>query len=194
MKRMGKLSEPMKSINEKFGDNPQKKQQLMMEMYKLNKVNPVAGCLPMLIQIPIFFGLFYMLRSAAELRLADFLWIPDLSMEEGIFTLPFTIPFMGDQFNILPFIYLVSLVIQMGMMPTPSVDNAQVKMMKFMPYIFFPIIYTFASGLVLYWTVNNIFTIGQQWMINRKKDDFELQLPAALKKAMEAPKKKKRKK
>ena len=193
MKRMGKLGEPMKTINEKFADNPTKKQQLMMEMYKLNKVNPVAGCLPMIIQIPIFFGLFYMLRSAAELRLADFVWIRDLSMEEGIFTLPFSIPFMGDQFNILPIIYLVSLVVQMGMMPTPSVDNAQVKMMKFMPYIFFPIIYTFASGLVLYWTVNNVFTIGQQWMINRKKDDFELVLPAALKKAMEAPKKKKKK-
>ncbi len=194
MKRMGKLSEPMKTINEKFADNPQKKQQLMMEMYKLNKVNPVAGCLPILIQIPIFFGLFYMLRSAAELRLAEFLWIPDLSMQEGIFTLPFHIPLMGDQFNILPFIYLISLVIQMGMMPTPSVDNAQVKMMKFMPYIFFPVIYAFASGLVLYWTVNNIFTIGQQWMINRKKDDSEIILPPALKKAMDGGKKKKRKK
>lgn len=193
MKRMGKIQEPMKAVNEKFKDNPQKKQQLMMEMYKLNKVNPVAGCLPMVIQIPIFFGLFYMLRSAAELRLANFIWIPDLSMQEGIFTLPFTIPFMGDQFNLLPFVYLVSLVIQMGMMPTPSVDNAQVKMMKFMPYVFFPVIYSFASGLVLYWTVNNVFTIGQQWMINRKKDDFEILLPPALKKAMEAPKKKKRK-
>jgi len=194
MKRMSKLQEPMKSVNEKFADNPQKKQMLMMELYKLNKVNPVAGCLPMLIQIPIFFGLFYMLQSAAELRLASFLWVPDLSMQEGLFTLPFSIPFMGDQFNILPVVYLVSLVIQMGMMPTPSVDNAQVKMMKFMPYIFFPIIYTFASGLVLYWTVNNVFTIGQQWMINRRQDDFELVLPPALKKAMEAPKKKKRKK
>ena len=194
MKRMGKLQEPMKAINEKFADSPQKKQEMMMAMYRLNKVNPVAGCLPMLIQIPIFFGLFYMLLSAAELRLADFIWIADLSMQEGIFTMPFSIPFMGDQFNILPFIYLVSLVIQMGMMPTPSVDNAQVKMMKFMPYIFFPIIYTFASGLVLYWTVNNVFTIGQQWMINRKKDDFEVQLPPALKKAMEGSKKKRRKK
>lgn len=194
MKRMSKLQEPMKAINEKFADAPQKKQEMMMAMYKLNKVNPVAGCLPMLIQIPIFFGLFYMLRSAAELRLAEFAWIPDLSMQEGIFTLPFTIPFMGDQFNILPFIYLVSMVIQMGMMPTPSVDNAQVKMMKFMPYVFFPVIYTFASGLVLYWTINNVFTIGQQWMINRKKHDFEIILPPALKKAMEAPKKKKRKK
>ena len=194
MKRMGKLQEPMKSINEKFADSPQKKQEMMMAMYRLNKVNPVAGCLPILIQIPIFFGLFYMLRSAAELRLADFIWIADLSMQEGIFTMPFSIPFMGDQFNILPFIYLVSLVIQMGMMPTPSVDNAQVKMMKFMPYIFFPIIYTFASGLVLYWTVNNVFTIGQQWMINRKKDDFEVQLPPALKKAMEGSKKRRRKK
>ncbi len=194
MKRMSKLQEPMKSVNEKFADNPQKKQMLMMELYKLNKVNPVAGCLPMLIQIPIFFGLFYMLQSAAELRLAPFLWVPDLSMQEGLFTLPFHIPFMGNQFNILPIVYLVSLVIQMGMMPTPSVDNAQVKMMKFMPYIFFPIIYTFASGLVLYWTINNIFTIGQQWVINRRKDDFELVLPPALKKAMAAPKKKKRKK
>jgi YidC/Oxa1 family membrane protein insertase len=194
MKRMSKLQEPMKAVNEKFGDNPSKKSQLMMELYKVNKVNPVAGCLPMVIQIPIFFGLFYMLRSAAELRLAEFMWISDLSMQEGIFTLPFTIPFMGDQFNILPFFYLASMVVQMGMMPTPSVDNAQVKMMKYMPYVFFPIIYTFASGLVLYWTINNLFTIAQQWMINRKKHDFEIILPPALKKAMEAPKKKKRKK
>jgi YidC/Oxa1 family membrane protein insertase len=194
MKRMSMLQVPMKAVNEKFADNPTKKQQLMMELYKVNKVNPVAGCLPMVIQIPIFFGLFYMLRSAAELRLAEFMWIPDLSMQEGIFTLPFTIPFMGDQFNALPFVYLVSMVIQMGMMPTPSVDNAQVKMMKFMPYVFFPVIYSFASGLVLYWTINNVFTIGQQWMINRKKHDFEVILPPALKKAMEASKKKSRKK
>ncbi len=184
MKRMGKMAEPMKLLKEKFPDNQQKQQQMMMELYKLNKINPVAGCLPLIMQIPIFFALFYMLRGAAELRFAEFLYIGDLSRADTIAYI------FGLPLNILPFFYTITLVIQMRMTPTPTVDNAQAKMMKFMPFIFFPIIYTFASGLVLYWTASNLFTIGQQWMINRKQDDFEVQLPPSLKKAMEAPKKK----
>ncbi len=187
MKKMSKLAEPMKALKEKFPNDTQKQQVLMMELYKLNKVNPVAGCLPLLAQMPIFFGLFYMLRSAAELRFADFLWIPDLSQPDTILTIP-GVPFFGDfPLNALPFVWLVSLVYQMWTMPTPTVDNAQFKMMKFMPFIFFPFTYTFSSGLVLYWTVSNVFTIGQQWLTNRADPNFEIQLPAALKKAMEAP-------
>ncbi len=184
MKRMGKMAEPMKLVKEKFPDNQQKQQQMMMELYKLNKINPVAGCLPLIMQIPIFFALFYMLRGAAELRFAEFLYIGDLSKADTVAYLA------GLPVNILPVFYTVTLVIQMRMMPTPTVDNAQAKMMKFMPFIFFPIIYTFASGLVLYWTASNVFTIGQQWMINRKPDDFEVELPASLKKAVEGTKKK----
>ncbi|MBD5780895.1 membrane protein insertase YidC [Pelagicoccus sp. NFK12] len=196
MKKMSKISEPMKAVKEKFPDDTQKQQQMMMELYKLNKVNPVAGCLPMLMQIPIFFALFYMLRSAAELRFADFLWIADLSKPDTVATIP-NMPFFGDfAVNLLPFVWLVSLAYQMWTMPTPSVDNAQAKMMKFMPFIFFPFTYTFSSGLVLYWTVSNVFTIGQQWLVKRGGEEFDVILPPALKKAMDGgdDKKKRRKK
>ena len=187
MKRMSKIQEPMKLIKERYPDNQQKQQMLLMEIYKLNKMNPVAGCLPMVAQIPIFFALFYMLRGAAELRFADFLWVQDLSK-------PDTIAYIaGLPLNIMPVVWVVTMAWQMWSMPTPSVDNAQAKMMKFMPFIFFPITYTFSSGLVLYWTVNNVFTIFQQYMINRKEDDFEVILPPSLQKALEAPKKKSRK-
>ncbi|MDQ8184690.1 membrane protein insertase YidC [Pelagicoccus sp. SDUM812002] len=195
MKKMSKISEPMKALKEKFPDDTQKQQQMMMELYKLNKINPVAGCLPMLAQIPIFFALFYMLRSAAELRFADFLWIADLSKPDTVATIP-NMPFFGDfAVNLLPFVWLISLAYQMWTMPTPSVDNAQAKMMKFMPFIFFPFTYTFSSGLVLYWTVSNVFTIGQQWLVKRGGDEFEVVLPPALKKALEGgdTKKKRRK-
>lgn len=192
MKKMSKISEPMKALKEKFPDDQQKQQQMMMELYKLNKINPVAGCLPMVAQIPIFFALFYMLRSAAELRFADFIWISDLSKPDTIATIP-NMPFFGDfAVNLLPFIWVATLAYQMWTMPTPSVDNAQAKMMKFMPFIFFPFTYTFSSGLVLYWTVSNVFTIGQQWLVKRGGDEFEVILPPALKKALDGGDKKKR--
>ncbi len=192
MKKMSKISEPMKALKEKFPDDQQKQQQMMMELYKLNKINPVAGCLPMLAQIPIFFALFYMLRSAAELRFADFLWISDLSKPDTIATIP-NMPFLGDfPLNLLPFVWVATLAYQMWTMPTPSVDNAQAKMMKFMPFIFFPFTYTFSSGLVLYWTVSNVFTIGQQWLVKRGGDEFEVILPPALKKALDGNDNKKR--
>ncbi|MBK1879482.1 membrane protein insertase YidC [Pelagicoccus mobilis] len=194
MKRMSKLSEPMKAIKEKFPDDQKRQQEMMMQLYRLNKVNPVGACLPMLLQIPIFFALFYMLRSAAELRFADFLWISDLSKPDTIATIP-NMPWIGDfPVNLLPFVWVITLAYQMWTMPTPSVDNAQAKMMKFMPFIFFPFTYTFSSGLVLYWTVSNVFTIGQQWLTKRGADDFEAQLPPALKKAMEGGDRKSRRK
>ncbi len=192
MRKMSKISEPMKKLKEKFPDDQQKQQQLMMELYKLNKVNPVAGCLPMVMQIPIFFALFYMLRSAAELRFANFLWISDLSKPDTIAIIP-NVPFLGDfALNILPFVWVASLAYQMWTMPTPTVDNAQAKMMKFMPFIFFPFTYTFSSGLVLYWTISNVFTIGQQWLVKRGGEEFEVILPPALKKAIEGGDQKKR--
>lgn len=188
MKRMSKLAEPMKLLKEKFPDNQQKQQMMMMELYKLNKVNPVAGCLPMLAQIPIFFALFYMLRSAAELRFEEFIWISDLSQSDTVAYI------FGIPLNILPFAWVITMAIQMWTMPTPSVDNAQAKLMKFMPFIFFPFTYGFASGLVLYWTVSNVFTIGQQYLINKGAQDFEVIYPPALKKAMAKTGKGKKKK
>ncbi len=163
-KRMAKIQEPLKEIREKHKDNPQKQQQETLALFKANKINPLGGCLPIFVQIPIFFGLFRMLRSASELRFAEFLWIGDLSAPDTIAQIA------GFPINILPLFMGVTMFYQMKMMPTPTVDNMQAKMFKFMPFIFLVICYNFSSGLVLYWTVQNLFTIGQQYLTNRRPD------------------------
>ncbi|NBD39110.1 MAG: membrane protein insertase YidC, partial [Verrucomicrobia bacterium] len=154
-------------------DNPQKLNQEMMKLWKKHKINPLSGCWPVLIQLPIFISFFNLLRNSSDLRFAEFLWITDLSMPDQSIPLPgdTTLPFLGAAINVLPFIWLVSMYFQMKMMPTPSVDNAQVKIIRFMPFIFFPITYYFSSGLVLYWTTTNVFSIFQQWMTNRSRDE-----------------------
>jgi len=158
-KRMAALQEPMKALKEKFKDNPQRLQQETIKLFKEYRVNPAAGCLPILIQIPIFLGLFWMLRSASELRFAHFLWIQDLSLPDTVYS------FHGLPLNILPLFMGVTMVLQMRLSPTPTTDPIQQKMFQFMPFIFLIICYNFPSGLVLYWTVQNILTILQQaWM------------------------------
>ncbi len=163
-KRMGKIQGPMKEIQEKYKDNKQKQQEAMLALFKEHKVNPVGGCLPMFLQIPIFFGLFTMLRSASELRFAEFLWVPDLSAPDTVGHL------FGFPINIMPLLMGASMVIQMRMTPTPTVDNPSAKMMKFMPYFVTFMCYTFSSGLAVYWTASNMFSIFQQWVTNRSKD------------------------
>lgn len=163
-KRMAKIQEPLKEIREKHKDNPQKQQAETLALFKANKINPLGGCLPIFVQIPIFFGLFRMLQSASELRFAEFLWIGDLSAPDTLAHVA------GFPINILPLFMGVTMFYQMKMMPTPTVDNMQAKMFKFMPFIFLVICYNFSSGLVLYWTVQNLFTIGQQYLTNRRPD------------------------
>ncbi len=163
-KRMQKLQKPLAEIREKYKDNPQRQQKETMLLFKEHKVNPAAGCWPMLIQIPIFIGLYMMLRSASELRFAEFLWIHDLSKPDTVAQL-WNVPL-----NILPFFMMTSSFIQMRLMPTPSTDNAQMKMMKWMPVMFFFFCYNFSAGLTLYWTVQNLFSIGQQLWTNRMPD------------------------
>jgi len=164
-KRMAKIQEPLKALREQFKDNPQRMQQETLKLFRENKVNPVAGCLPLFIQLPIFIGLYYMLRSASELRYAPFLWFNDLSMPETVGHL------WGIPVHILPFLMTATMMLQMRLTPTPSTDPIQRRMFQFMPLIFFFICYSFPSGLVLYWTVQNVFTIFQQWVTNRSKDD-----------------------
>lgn len=164
-KRMAKIQEPLKALREKYKNSPQKMQQETMRLFKENKVNPAAGCLPVLIQIPIFLALFWMIRSASELRFAEFLWIKDLSAPDTI------THFKGVPINILPLIMGVTMFFQMKMTPTPSADAAQQKIFKFLPFIFLFVCYGFSSGLVLYWTVQNLISIFQQWLTNRRKDD-----------------------
>jgi YidC/Oxa1 family membrane protein insertase len=165
MKRMQKLAPEMKIIREKFKDNPQKQQVAMMELYKQHKVNPLGGCIPMLLPMPFFFGFYSMLQSTAELRFAPFLWAPDLSM-------PDTVGFIaGFPINILPLLLGVTMLVQMQLTPQANMDKTQAAMMKFMPLIFLVFCYNFSCALALYSTVNGIFTIGQQMIINRMKDD-----------------------
>lgn len=163
-KKMAKIQEPLKEIKEKYKDNQQKLQQETLKLFRANKVNPLAGCLPILVQIPIFLALFWMLRSASELRYAEFIfWMKDLSQ-------PDTIAYIGGfPINILPLLMGVTMFFQMRM-TTISMDSTQAKIFKFMPFIFLIFCYNFSSGLVLYWTVQNLLTILQQYLTNKRKD------------------------
>ncbi len=165
-KRMAKIQGPMAELKEKYKDNPQKMQQETLKLFREHQVNPVAGCLPMLIQMPIFLGLFYMLRTASELRHEPFLWVSDLSMPDTLFDVG------GFPINILPLIMGFTMFLQMSMMPvSPTADPMQQKIFKFLPFIFLIFLYNFSSGLVLYWTVQNILTIVQQKIINSRPDE-----------------------
>jgi YidC/Oxa1 family membrane protein insertase len=169
-KRMGQLSAPMKALREKYKDNPQKMQTEVLELYKKYKVNPAAGCLPMLITFPVFIAFNYMLRTASEMRFQPFFWIHDLSM-------PDTIAHLGVfSLNLLPLFMTGSMMLQMKLTPSPSADNTQKMMMQFMPLLFLAGFYNMPSGMILYWTCNNLFTILQQYLTNRRKDP-PLELP-----------------
>ena len=163
---MAKIQGPMSELKEKHKDNPQKMQQETIKLFREHRINPVAGCLPILIQMPIFLGLFYMLRTASELRHEPFLWVSDLSQPDTVFELA------GLPINILPLIMGVTMFLQMHMMPvSPTADPVQQKVFKFMPLIFLVFLYNFSSGLVLYWTVQNLLTILQQRITNAMPDE-----------------------
>lgn len=161
-KRMAKLQPKIKELKDKYPEDPQKVQQEQMKLFSEYGINPVAGCLPMLAQIPIFFGLFTMLKSAVEFRHEKFLWINDLAEPDTIFTIPlfgFELPI-----NILPILMFVTMAIQMSMNPAPT-DPMQKMIMRFMPVMMVIFCYNFAAALALYWTTSNIFTIFQTWIM-----------------------------
>ena len=160
-KRMAKLQPHMQAVREKYKDNPQKLQAETLRIFKENKVNPVGGCIPVLITIPFFVGFFAMLQSTSELRFAEFLWVHDLSSPDTIARV------FGLPINIMPLLMGATMIFQMRLTPMPSADPAQQTMFKVMPWIFTLFCYTFASGLALYSTINGLFTIGQQMIINR---------------------------
>ncbi len=175
-RRTQKAMPELKALKEKFKDNPQKLQAATMELYKKHKINPVAGCIPMLLTIPFFWAFFAMLRSAAELRFAPFLWAHDLSAPDTVAVL--TLPIIGVlNLNILPILLGAVNFFQMRVTPQPSVDNAQMKIMKFMPIMFVAFYYNWPCALSLYSTVNGLFTIGQQLLVNRTRDTEDV--PAA---------------
>ena len=166
MKKMQELQPLIKKLKEKYPNDKQKMNQEMMEIYKTKGINPMGGCLPMIIQIPVFFALYKGLSGAIELRHAPFMfWINDLSAPEDLFS--FTVAGYTLPIRILPLIMGISQVIQQKMTPT-SIDPMQEKMMLFMPIFFTFLFWGFPSGLVLYWLVNNIISIGQQYYINKQ--------------------------
>ena len=166
MKRMQALQPKMKAIKEKYKDNPQRQQQETMALYKENKVNPMGGCLPMFIQIPVFIALFAVLRSAIELRFSGFLWISDLSEPENLFA--GMIPIVGS-LNILPLLMSATMMWQQKLTPTAG-DAQQQKMMAIMmPVMMLFFFYSMPSGLVLYWTTSQVLMIAQM-LIKKKKE------------------------
>jgi YidC/Oxa1 family membrane protein insertase len=170
MKEMQKLQPLMAKIREKYKNNKEQMNKELMNLYKTYKVNPMGGCLPMIIQIPVFFALFRILGSSIELRHAPFLfWINDLSAPDRLFSFPFKIPFMSPPYGIpvLTLLMGLSMLIQQKMTPTPG-DPTQAKVMMFLPIVFTVMFINFPSGLVLYWLVNNVLSIGQQYRIIKK--------------------------
>jgi YidC/Oxa1 family membrane protein insertase len=155
MAKMRKFAPKMTQLREQFGDDRQRLGQEMMKMYKKEKLNPMGGCLPILVQMPIFIALYWVLMEAVELRQSPFIfWIEDLSIKDPYFVLPLL---MGG-----------SMFVQMQMQQQPSMDPMQARMMKFMPLIFTFMFLWFPAGLTLYWFVNNVTTICQQYIVNRQ--------------------------
>jgi len=156
MKRMQALQPQMKALQEKYKDDPKKMNVKLMEFMKQNKVSPVGSCLPMLIQIPVFFGFYQMLQSAIELRGARFLWIQDMSQPDTVAEL------FGFPINPLPLIMGATQFWQARLTPaSPGVDPVQQKLMQYMPLIFVFFLYNFSAGLALYWTVQTLLSILQ---------------------------------
>jgi len=158
MGKMKELAPRLQALKERFGNDKQKMQQATMELYKKEKVNPMGGCLPILIQIPVFIALYYVLIEAVELRQAPFMfWIHDLSAR--------------DPYYILPILMGFSMYLQQRLSPQPSADPMQAKMMMFLPVIFTVFFLSFPAGLVLYWLVNNCLSVLQQWYVMRRSGE-----------------------
>jgi YidC/Oxa1 family membrane protein insertase len=170
MNEMKRLQPLMAEIREKYKNDKKQMNQELMGLYRTYKINPMGGCLPMILQIPVFFALYRMLYQAIELRHAPFfLWINDLSAPDRLFHFNFSIPLMQPPYGIpvLTLIMGASMLLQQKMSPPPG-DPTQAKMMMLMPIVFTVIFVNFSSGLVLYWLVNNVLSIAQQYYIQKK--------------------------
>ncbi len=160
MANMRKLQPKMQRLKELYGDDRQKLSQATMEMYRKEKINPLGSCLPMLIQMPVFIALYWVLSESVELRHAEFIfWIKDLSIK--------------DPYFVLPALMAISMFVQQKLSPMVFQDPTQEKIMKMMPFMFAVFFLFFPAGLVLYWLVNNMLTILQQWVINKQLNTDE---------------------
>ncbi len=192
MRRMSSLQPKINEIRERYKNNSQQMNREMQALYRREKVNPMGGCLPMLLQLPIFYGLYTALSNMIELRNQSFLWIRDLSLPDTVATLKTSIPLLGyrvgaqgfTDINVLPFIMTATTLLQ-SRLTSGDQSNQQARMMTYLfPIIFFFIFWNMPSGLVLYWTLQNILTIGQQYLIDYrlKKKGITPAVPAKTKK------------
>ena len=167
MAQMRELAPRLQSLKERFGDDRQKMQEAMMELYKKEKINPMGGCLPILVQIPVFISLYWMLLGSVEMRHAPFMLWQDLSAPDTLFGhLPAWLPLLGGMpIGLLPILMAATMLIQTKLNPKPA-DPVQAKVMVIMPIVFSFFFFYFPAGLVLYWLVNNILSIAQQARIN----------------------------
>lgn len=156
MARMREVAPRMKALQEKYGDDKQALNQAMVEFYRREKINPAGGCFPIMLQIPVFLALYWVLLATVELRGSEWLfWVTDLASP--------------DSYLILPLLMVVTMILQMRLSPQPT-DPVQAKVMMVMPLVFGVMFFFFASGLVLYWLTNNILSIWQQWYVNKQID------------------------
>jgi YidC/Oxa1 family membrane protein insertase len=153
MAKMKTVTPKMQAIRERYKDDPVKMQQETMALYKAEKINPLGGCLPILVQMPVFLALYWVLQAAVEMRGAHWLWISDLTVNDPLY--------------ILPILYACSMFITQRLSPQPA-DPVQAKMMMFMPLAFSVMFLFFPAGLVLYWVVNNLISMAQQYVITKK--------------------------
>ncbi len=166
MAKMRKLQPRVAALKERYGDDKQKMNQAMLELYQKEKINPLGGCLPMLVQIPVFFALYWVLLESVELRQAPFiLWIQNL-----------TAP---DPYFVLPVLNAAAMLATQWLTPMAGMDPLQAKIMKFMPVVFSVLFAFFPAGLVLYWTVNGVLSLAQQWIITRRIEGGEKAAAAA---------------
>jgi YidC/Oxa1 family membrane protein insertase len=188
MRKMSALQPKISEIKDRFKNNPTEMNKATQALYKKEKINPMGGCLPLLLQLPIFYGLYNALSEMIELRNQGFLWIKDLSLPDTVATVKSALPLLGyrigeqgfTDINILPFVMTATTLLQ-SKLTSGDQTAQQGKMMTYLfPIMFFFIFWNMPSGLVLYWTIQNILTIGQQYFIDlrfKKKAVLEPAVP-----------------
>lgn len=166
MAKMKLVTPRMTKLREQYGNDRARLNQAMMELYKTEKINPLGGCLPIVVQIPVFISLYWVLLASVELRHASWFWIHDLAAPDRMFT----IPGIDMPVGVLPIVMMITMIFQTKLNPTPP-DPVQAKVMMIMPFAFGFMFFFFPAGLVLYWVVNNVLSIAQQWQITRMIGD-----------------------
>ena len=171
MRRLQELQPQMEKVRQEHKGNPQKLNKEIMELYRRHKVNPMGGCFPILLQMPIFISLYQTLMRSVELKGAHFLWMKDLSMPDAAFNLPFSLPFLGNTINLLPILMIGAMILQqkLSQVSTSGAQTEQQKMMTtIMPVVFGFIFYSLPSGLVLYWLTNTLIQSSLQFFVVKK--------------------------